>query len=211
MQSLEDAPAEFTPHFRLFALVTAGRDAGEHRFETDALAEHVLAWLRLADGLRHAGFSVKGARVEVSDMAAVEALCLAQGVSVEVLARVGATLPGSLRDPRSELGPLHRRLPTEAALRLDRVRERVVPAIATAFPATEVRFDLSRLEGLGYYRGLAFRISVEGPAGSLPVVDGGVVPWMQALLADRKERLVASAIGTEAVCKVCPPEPKLGR
>jgi hypothetical protein len=99
----------------------------------------------------------------------------------------------------------------EAALRLDRVRERVVPAIATAFPATQVRFDLSRLEGLGYYRGLAFRISVEGPAGSLPVVDGGVVPWMQALLADRKERLVASAIGTEAVCKVCPPEPKLGR
>jgi hypothetical protein len=227
MQSLEDAPAEFTPHFRLFALVTAGRDAGEHRFETGALAEHVLAWLRLADGLRRAGFSVKGTRVEVSDMAAVEALCLAQGVSVEairavaaahrigagaeVLARVGATLPGSLRDPRSELGPLHRRLPTEAALRLDRVRERVVPAIATAFPATEVRFDLSRLEGLGYYRGLAFRISVEGPAGSLPVVDGGVVPWMQALLADRKERLVASAIGTEAVCKVCPPEPKLGR
>jgi len=222
-QSLEGAPAEFTPHFRLFALASAGRDSGEHRFETDALTEHVLAWLRLADGLRRAGFTVKGARVEFSDMAAVEALCVAQGASVEairavaaahrigagaeVLARAGATLPRALRDPRAELGSLHRRIPADAALRLDRVGERVLPAIAAAFPATEVRFDLGRLEGLGYYRGLAFRISLEGPTGVLPVLDGGVVPWTQALLADRKERLVASAIGTEAVCKVCPPAP----
>ncbi len=52
MQSLEGAPAEFTPHFRLFALVTAGRDTGEHRFETDALGEHVLACLRRAGCVR---------------------------------------------------------------------------------------------------------------------------------------------------------------
>jgi hypothetical protein len=221
MQSLEGAPAELTPHFRLFALVSAGRDTGEDRFETDALAEHVLTWLRLADGLQRAGFAVKGARVEFTDMAAVEALCVAQGVSVsairavaaahrigagaEVLARAGAKLPRALRDPRSELGALHRRIPTDAALRLDRVGDRVAPAIAAAFPTTEVRFDLGRLEGLGYYRGLAFRISLDGPAGSLPVVDGGIVHWSQALLADRKERLLGSAIGTEAVCKICPP------
>jgi hypothetical protein len=58
-----------------------------------------------------------------------------------------------------------------------------------------VRLDLSRLEGLGYYPGIALRIVFDGPAGPLPLVDGGFTPWTQALLADRKERLLASAIG----------------
>jgi hypothetical protein len=44
----------------------------------------------------------------------------------------------------------------------------------------------------------------------VPVVDGGLVPWTQALLADRKERLLASAIGTEAVCKLFAPGPPGG-
>lgn len=221
MQSLAGAPEAFTPHFRLFALVSAGRDAGEHRFETDAVVEHVLVWLRLAGALRRAGFAIRGARVDLSDLAAVEALCTAQGVRIEdvravaaahrigaaaeVVARAGATLPAAVRDPRAELGPLHARVPAEAALRLDRARERVIPALAAAFPDVEVRLDLSRLEGLGYYPGLAFRISLDGPAGLLPLVDGGLVPWTQALLADRKERLLVSAIGTEAVCKVFAP------
>jgi hypothetical protein len=221
MQSLEGAAEELSPHFRLFALVSAGRDAGEHRFETDALAEHILTWLRLADALRDAGFPVRGARVDVSDMAAIAALCSAQGVPVadvravaaahrigaaaEVLARAGAVLPASVRDPRAELGALHARIPADAALRLDRVRERLLPAVSAGFPGTEVRLDLSRLEGLGYYPGLAFRISLLGRAGDVPVIDGGIVSWTQALLADRKERLLASAVGTEAVCKLFPP------
>ena len=192
MQSLAGAPPGFTPHFRLFALGTAGRDTGEHRFETDTLAEHILAWLRLADGLRRVGFRIGRPTVEICDVDAVSALCSAQGVAVEelravaaahrigaahdVLAQRGATLPNAVTDPLADLGALHARLPPEAALRLDRVRERVFPAIAAAFPGTEVRFDLSRLEGLGYYRGLAFRISFDGPSGSLllplTLVDG---------------------------------------
>ncbi len=221
MQSLAGAPTGYTPHFRLFALGTAGRDTGEHRFETDTLAEHILAWLRLADGLRRVGFMIGRLTVEICEVDAVSALCSAQGVAVEevravaaahrigaandVLARRGATLPNAVTDPRADLGALHARLPREAALRLDRVRERVFPAIAAAFPGTEVRFDLSRLEGLGYYRGLAFRISFDGPSGSLPVIDGGFTTWTQALLADRKERFLASAIGTELICKAYAP------
>jgi hypothetical protein len=221
MQSLNDAPKEFTPHFRLFALVTAGRDGGEHRFETDALAEHIVTWLRLAEGLRREGFRIGAATVEISDLDAIAALCVAQGVrleevravaaahrigaAAEVLARSGAKLPRAVHDLRSDLGELHAHLPADAALRLERVKDRVFPAVAAAAAVTDVRLDLSRLEGLRYYRGLAFRISFDGPAGSLPVVDGGVVSWTQELLADRKERLVASAIGSEAVCKLYAP------
>jgi len=80
-----------------------------------------------------------------------------------------------------------------------------VPTLATAFPGVRVRLDLSRLEGLGYYDGLAFRIVLDGPAGPLPLGDGGLTSWTQDLLADRKERFLASAMGTELLCKLYGP------
>jgi len=186
-----------------------------------SVPEHILTWLRLGEALRREGFRIGAARVEISDLDAIAALCVAQGVrledvravaaahrigaAAEVLARAGAKLPREVRDLRADLGDLRAHLPADAALRLERVRDRVLPAVASASASTDVRLDLSRLEGLGYYRGLAFRISFDGPAGSLPVIDGGVVSWTQELLADRKERLVASAIGSEAVCKLYAP------
>ncbi|HEY6101087.1 MAG TPA: hypothetical protein VIW03_16750 [Anaeromyxobacter sp.] len=71
--------------------------------------------------------------------------------------------------------------------------------------AAHVERRIGRLEGLGYYDGLCFRIQVDGPAGPLPVVDGGFTRWTQRLLGDRKERLLCSAIGSEHVCKVYGP------
>lgn len=104
----------------------------------------------------------------------------------------GGSHPGPLLDPRRDLGALHARIPAAAALRLDRVVESVFPAVA-AHPDVPLRFGLSRREGLGYYPGLMLRIVLRGPPGGLPVIDGGSTPWTQALLADRKERLLASA------------------
>jgi hypothetical protein len=211
----------FVPHFRIFALASAGRDPGAHDFEREELVAHVSAWLRLAAGLRAAGFRVGRAEVQIADMAAVEVLLRAQGVdpaevravaaahrigaAEEVLERRGVALPKDVREPRRELATLHARLPAEVAIRLDRVRESVVPALEAEFPEVPIRLDLTRLEGLGYYPGLAFRIRLEGPAGWLPVGDGGFTPWTQALLADRKERFLASAMGTEILCKVYGP------
>jgi hypothetical protein len=215
-----DAPG-FTPHFRLFALLTAGRDEGAHRFETDALTDHILMWLRLAQTLQRQGYRFRRIEVEVSDVEAISALLAAHGVDVaevraaaaahrvgaadEVLARRGVELPASVEDPRTELAPHVDRIPPEALLRLERVRERVFPAIAAAFPAVALRLDLSRLEGLGYYAGLALRIRFHGPAGALPVIDGGFTRWTQALLSDRKERLLGSACATELLCKLYRP------
>lgn len=66
----------------------------------------------------------------------------------------------------------------------DRVRERLgVPA----------ELDLSRRSGRDYYTGLCFKLF----AGDLEVADGGFTPWTQALLGDRKERLLISGLGTE--------------
>jgi hypothetical protein len=45
------AVAGFTPHFRLFALVTAGRDSGSSRFELQHLREHLEFYLSLLRAL----------------------------------------------------------------------------------------------------------------------------------------------------------------
>ena len=58
------------------------------------------------------------------------------------------------------------------------------------------------MEGLGYYRSFALRISPKAPdGGSYPIVDGGFTDWTARLLSNRKERLLISGIGTEFVCK----------
>lgn len=44
-----------------------------------------------------------------------------------------------------------------------------------------------------YYHGPTFGVSIAGTE----VVEGGCVAWTQALLGDRKERLVVSGIGIE--------------
>jgi hypothetical protein len=49
------------------------------------------------------------------------------------------------------------------------------------------------------------RILLRGPPGALPVIDGGFTAWTQALLSDRKERLLASAFGSELVAKLYGP------
>ena len=58
------------------------------------------------------------------------------------------------------------------------------------------------MEGLGYYSGLCFRISPAAPdANRYPIVDGGLTDWTARLLEDRKERLLATGIGSEFVCR----------
>ena len=60
-----------------------------------------------------------------------------------------------------------------------------------------------RLEGMGYYTGLCLRITAAAPDGSaLPLADGGFTAWTATLAADKKERFLASGIGSELVCRL---------
>lgn len=50
----------------------------------------------------------------------------------------------------------------------------VLQPLSYAFPDVDVRWDLSRVEGLGYYRGPCVRITAEDATGlRLLLVDGG--------------------------------------
>jgi hypothetical protein len=62
---------------------------------------------------------------------------------------------------------------------------------------------MHRLTGLGYYQGPCFHVRVKNESEqSFMLADGGFVSWTQLLLADSKERLMTSAIGTEMMCRV---------
>lgn len=212
-----DVPG-YRPHFRLFSLITAGRDTGSDTFETEASYEHLAVYLRLLRSLERNGYRFERLAVEISDTDIVSKLLQSRGIdgseirrrvrshalgsSKALLEEFGISLPQSVDDPARELGDLAKDYSIEPIVaRLARVRERVVLPLREEFPGLPFKFDLSRLEGLGYYSGLCLRISATDPAGlRLPFGDGGFTNWTQLLLSDRKERLLISGIGTEAIC-----------
>jgi hypothetical protein len=188
-----DVPG-FTAHFRLFALVSAGRDAGSNQFEVRHLTEHVRCYLELCRAL-----NAKHPLVEISDLRVTEALLGARGVSrADVRQLVRAHWTGGSKKFLEQRGielPVH-------DPRLDWMEQRVFVPLRVEFPEAEFRFDLTRLEGLGYYSGLCLRISPQAADGlRYPVIDGGFTDWTARLLGDRKERLLTSGLGSEFMCR----------
>jgi hypothetical protein len=191
----------FTPHFRLFSLVSAGRDTGLSEFEMRHLGEHIRFYLRLFRALNGDGFQVAAPLVEVSDLSITEELLADAGVTrAEIRESIRAHHLGG-----SERFLAHRgvRLPTEVEHpRLKQIRAAVFDPVQVDFPEAELRFNLARLEGLGYYPGLCLRISPRAPDGArYPLVDGGFTDWTARLLEDQKERLLTSCIGAEFTCR----------
>lgn len=188
-----DVPG-FTPHFRLFAMVSAGRDGGTGTFEYQEIAQHVGFYLGLFRALNEEGFSLTAPLVEVSDMRITEAALAAHGCSHDDVRRhVRAHIPGSGDRFLADRG---------IELKCDQGLPATVGDLASEFPEAQFRLDPTRLEGLGYYRSLCLRISPTAPDGvRYPVADGGCTDWTARLLQDRKERLMTSGIGSEFVCR----------
>jgi len=193
--------AGYSPHFRLFALVTAGRDTGSFRFETAHLLEHVRVYLRTFRMLTAAGFALQSPIVELSDMIAVEeALSVAGVTNDEVRKSIRAhRLDGSERFLRERgIAALDlRQMPSHPLLESE-----VIGPLRNEFPEAQFRLNQQRLEGLGYYRSFTLRILVQASDGNrYPLVDGGLTDWTARVLGNKKERLLISGIGSEFVCK----------
>lgn len=85
---------------------------------------------------------------------------------------------------------------------VEAIRREVVEPLATAFPDADVVLDQRRDGGRGYYAAVALRVTAETAAGTrVELADGGSTSWTAQLLADRKERLMISGIGTERLCR----------
>lgn len=216
-----DVPG-FTPHFRLFSMVSAGPAGPEDRFETESLAEHLAIYLELLRGLARARWRFGRIGVVLSDTEIVRGLLRARGVDAEQIRAEIRThaldSPAAFLKHRGiSLPPRAARLDADAAeiddlglpsawLRLRRVEERVVAPLRKVFPEVEFSFELGRLTGLGYYDGLSLHIEVENDArGPIQLGDGGFTRWTQELLGNRKERLLTSAFGSELAVKLFAP------
>lgn len=209
----------YSPHFRLFSLVSAGRDGGSLSFEILHLTEHLRFYLRLFRALNVEGFRLANPLVELSDLTMTEALLSSAGISRDqvrqavrahkpgsaerFLAQQGVQLPADVADPALELDELaHRHQLQPQLARLAALKHKVIGPLQADFPEARFRFNLARLEGLGYYTGLCLRLSPQAPDGvHYPVADGGFTDWTARLLQDHKERLLTSGIGSEFVCR----------
>jgi hypothetical protein len=169
------------------------------------LNEHVRVYLDLFRALNREGFQASTPLVEFADLRITEALLESAGVSREdVRAAVRAHAPGSGERFLRERGVS---LPedvadTEAHPSLALLKRRVVEPLEAGYPEAQIRINLVRLEGLGYYTSYCLRISPTAPDGvRYPVADGGFTNWTARLLEDKKERLLISGIGSEFVCR----------
>jgi len=210
----------FTSHFKLFSMVSAGRDGGSFAFEVKALKQHIEAYLNLMSALNQSGFQLDNIVVELSDTTVVGHLCDRHKLDrEEVRTKVRAhnhESAGALLAPYpDETWP--RDLPIEnidTALaacdfsptmrkRLQLLNDEVRLPLQDQFPSLSLQFNLRRLTGLSYYQGPCFHIKASNKEGQqFMLADGGFVDWTRVLLADKKERLMTSAIGTELLCRV---------
>lgn len=198
-----DVPG-YSPHFRLFGLVTAGRDTGSFRFETAHLLEHVRVYLGIFRMLPAVGLALRSPIVEFTDMIAVEAALAAAGVTRhEIRQSARAHRPGG-----SECFLRERGIAPLPDAPHPQLQSDVIAPLRDEFPEARFRVNQQRLEGLGYYRSFTLRISPQAPDGNRhPIVDGGFTDWTARLLGNRKERLLISGIGSEFACKTYLPKP----
>jgi hypothetical protein len=214
-----DNPA-FTPHFRLSALVGAARsqrpgddDACERRL----LVEQLTAWAGFVARLPALGFRIHGLRVVVSDTRVVRAALAARQLDADALARaVAAHRPGSNEARLAEAGvdlPRSAADPVAAAVALglpapvlaivDAVQREIAAPMAALATPIAVGFDFARLQGLGYYRGPFVQLHIRRDDGlELAMGDGGALPWLGAMLSDRRERLISTGVGVELLAKL---------
>ena len=194
-----DVPG-YVPHFRLFALVSAGRDVGSYAFEMEHMTEHIRFYLRLFRALNECGFHFGAPLVEISHTDVTRVLVESKGIKPEELQHaIRAHRPGGSEKFLSELGLSFLEVVDDH--RLSRLMTYLTGLLKDEFPEAQLRTNIARLEGLAYYNGFCLRISPETTDGErYPIVDGGFTDWTARLLQDRKERLLTTGIGTEFVC-----------
>lgn len=195
------------PHFRLFAFASAGRD-GSTAFALSAAREHLAAHLTCFRRLNQRGYALRAMAAQVTDTEVVRWLLGhskldAEAVrgSAELLASRGVRLPASAAEATAIP-----ELPTRLRARLERLESHVCAPLRAELPDVEVAVDLTRLEGLAYYDGLALRVTATTARGErFPLADGGSVDWMARLLGDGKERMVASGFGPDLIASLFRP------
>jgi ATP phosphoribosyltransferase regulatory subunit HisZ len=132
------------------------------------------------------------------------------GSSEQALARAAVELPRAL--PAAELpaavAALDLPAPTRAVVRAlaQALLDELAAPLAAASPQLGLAFDLARIQGLAYYTGPCLQLHVRRDDGlELPIGDGGAQRWLGELLDDRRQRMVTTGMGAEALVRLYAP------
>lgn len=202
------AGSNLTPHFRAFALASAGDDSDGQNFEWDAISLQIRAWLDVLYGLSKSGFHLSDLTVALSDISLMEKLVSEKFIPREdVMTRLNTAtravfktnnidLPDTLDTMRgfsSAAYPIRKSLE-----RLKALEESIVEPLRGQYPGVRFVFHLARCAGIGYYSNLCYKIRAVSAAGrNFPVTDGGASNWTRRLLRNNGERLVTCGFGTD--------------
>lgn len=205
----------FTPHFRAFALASAGRDVGHETFYKKHLNEHVCFYLDVIQQLCGKKYAAANLKVALSDIRIADMLIELQGLprqdithntqvsSFNLFMECGISHMAevsSISETKQELTKIDGLKKPLELLRI--IEGSTVKKLQKQYPDVHFTFDLHRIAGIGYYQNLCFKITAENKNGTIfPLVDGGCSDWTQKLLNSRKERILTSGFGTELFCE----------
>lgn len=209
----------FTPHFHALSLVSSERTATPEEFNARMFAAHTLTYLDIIHRAAEIGYQADQVEVAFSNVRCMSLLASILGVDREELVRTtrlpgfnpleawGVPLPGKLST--SDLPEAIRSLPphlqplARPLMHMGRVFAATIDKISARYGgAVKVCFDLGRHAGIGYYQGLAVKITAANSEGTaFPLVDIGTNNWLAKLISNKKERLMTGGMGTELFMK----------
>lgn len=199
----------FSPHFKAFGMCSSGRDSGHEKFEKESLNSHIETYIQILIEGRKLGYKIGKIKVSISDIGITEALLRKKGIEKDNLGK--QIRQGTLKEKIAGDLPSHVARLEDISLekivglgvqdkfeKLGKLGEVVFGELRRKYPLVDFFFELTRVEGIGYYQNFCFKIEAQNENGeTYQLADGGFTDWTQILLSDKKERILTSGIGTE--------------
>ncbi len=211
-----DPKTKFLPHFRMFAQVTVGEEKIQNGpTELETLATHLATTVKI---LNTVAASNRG-NISQLDISIGNILFLEEIIGKGLISRdevrrhtqdpdydyieaTGLDIPSSMSfdnlDLRQDLENLGFHKGLSVLEGFQHTLENLHPDLLS-----QVRLDLGRIAGIGYYKHLCFKVHAKNSEGvSLPLVDGGTTNWIRLVEPKNKNHFtVTSGIGTELLAK----------
>ncbi len=199
MQPLQSE--KHTPHFRLFAMTSAGKDEGSDRFLCGNMRAHIEVYLRFFSALCEAGYAVGRIKVRVAEPSISIALAKAQGVDL-LESPVMTPLEGVSSDV-ARIEDIESMLPLTNVqrVRLENFQSRILSPLKERYPTVTFSFDPSRTRQATYYEQGCFHVVIDGFGAEVAIADGGLTGWTGKVLGHRKFKTFTSGLGMEMIAK----------
>ncbi len=208
LQKYEDGSG-FSPHFKVFAMCSAGKDIGHDSFEKESLIAHIGVYLEILEKSRELGYSTANLTVTLSDIKISEKIIeqlilerddMGRKIREGTLGRdIKSSFPSRIQNLNllsvNEISEMEINAEVE---RLEKIGKEVFGDLISMYPDVNFLYEMDRIGGIGYYQDICFKVEATNLNGEVfQLVDGGFTDWTQVLLSNRKERLLTGGIGTE--------------